>query len=57
MDFQDAPDIVISDKQREADETEVRKFVKRHDRALKRRIHDLKKAGYSDDEIERIFAF
>ena len=57
MDFQDAPEIVISDKQREANEAEVRKFVQKHDRAVKRRIRDLKHAGYSDDEIERIFAF
>ncbi len=57
MDFQDAPEIVMSDEQRKVNESEIRRFVQRHDRAVERKIRDLQKAGYSIDEIERIFAF
>ena len=57
MDYQDAPEIIISDEQRKANESEVRKFVQRHDRAMERKIRELRKAGYSVDEIEKILAF
>jgi hypothetical protein len=57
MDFQDAPEIMISEQQRKTDDAEVRKFVQKHDRAVKRKIHELRVAGYSDEEIENILAF
>ncbi|MBD3186628.1 hypothetical protein GF325_07370 [Candidatus Bathyarchaeota archaeon] len=57
MDFRDIPDIKISEEQRRKNEAEVRKFLEKHDRAVERRIKKLRKAGYSDDEIENLFAF
>ena len=57
MDFRDIPDINISEEQRKKNEAEIRKFVKKHDLAVERRIKKLRKAGYSEDEIENIFAF
>ncbi|MHA1715954.1 MAG: hypothetical protein ACTSXP_09935 [Promethearchaeota archaeon] len=57
MDFRDIPDIKISDDQRKKNEEELRKLVKKHERALARRIERLRKAGYSDDDIENLFAF
>lgn len=57
MDFRDIPDIKISEEQRRKNEAEVRKFLEKHDRSVERRIKKLRKAGYSDDEIENIFAF
>ncbi len=54
MDFQDAPEIIMPDERRKAYESEIRRFVQKHDRAMERKIRDLQKAGYTLDEIERI---
>ncbi|MFX0103797.1 MAG: hypothetical protein ACFFCS_29815 [Candidatus Hodarchaeota archaeon] len=57
MDWQELPDLNLTDEQRRRNEEEVTKFVEEHDRNVARRISALRKAGYSDDEIENLFAF
>ena len=57
MDWQELPDLNLSDEQRRKNQEEVTKFVEEHDRNVARRIRALRKAGYSDDEIENLFAF
>ena len=57
MDYQNAPEIKLTEKAQKKNEELVRKFVEKHDRAVEQRIKKLKRMGYSDDEIEMIFAF
>ena len=57
MDWQELPDLNLTDEQRRRNQEEVTKFVEEHDRNVARRIRALRKAGYSDDEIENLFAF
>ena len=57
MDYQDAPDLNLTKEQLQKHEAEMKTFLEMHDLSIKRRIQELKDAGYSDDEIENIFAF
>ncbi|MBD3186626.1 hypothetical protein GF325_07360 [Candidatus Bathyarchaeota archaeon] len=57
MDYQDAPDLNLTKEQLQKHEAEMKKFLEMHDLSVKQRIQELKDAGYSDDEIENIFAF
>ncbi|MFX0103796.1 MAG: hypothetical protein ACFFCS_29810 [Candidatus Hodarchaeota archaeon] len=57
MDYQDAPDLNLTKEQLQKHEAEMKKFLEMHDLSVKQRIQELKDAGYSDNEIENIFAF
>jgi hypothetical protein len=57
MDLVDLPEIKISDKKRSKNEADIRAFLQRCKKSVKGRIQELKNAGYSDDEIEMIYAF
>ena len=57
MDLVDLPEIKISEKKRLKNEADIRTFIQRCKRNVKSRIQELKDAGYSDDEIEMIYAF
>ena len=57
MDLIDLPELKISKEERLKSEAEIREFVKDCRETVKRRVEKLKKAGYTDDEIEMIFTF
>lgn len=57
MDYQDASDLNLTEEQLREHEAEMKRFLERHDLSVKRRIQELKDAGYSDDEIDDFFAF
>ena len=57
MHYQDAPDLNLTQEELQKHEAEMKRFLEMHDLSVKRRIQELKDAGYSDDEIENIFAF
>ena len=56
MDYQDAPEILLTLAQMKANEREITKFVKENDRWVKQEIQRLQKLGYSDEEIDNLFS-
>ena len=56
MDFQDAPTIQFGKKWKKNQE-ELVKIVEDHDARMQKRIHELKKAGYTDQDIDEVFSF
>ena len=56
MDYQNCPDLKISEQVRQKNQAAIHKLVEESDRSVGKRMQTLRKAGYSDDEIERIMA-
>jgi len=57
MDFQDAPTITISEEQRKKHEAWVRKVMQKNDRSVQMWQENLRKQGYSEEEIENLMAY
>jgi hypothetical protein len=57
MDFQDAPTITISEDQRKKHEAFVRKVMLKNDRSVQTWKENLRKQGYTDEEIENLMAY
>ncbi len=55
MDFQDAPILKISEKERLKNEAFLREVVRRSDESVQNTVAMLKKAGYTDEDIDLIF--
>jgi hypothetical protein len=57
MDFQDAPELDITEEQRKKHEAFVRRIMQGNDRAVQMWRDNLRQHGYSDEEIENLMAF
>jgi uncharacterized membrane-anchored protein len=57
MDFQDAPVITISDEQRKKHEAFIRQIMQKNDQLVHVWKENLRKQGYSDEEIENLMAY
>ena len=57
MDFQDAPELTISDEERKEHEEFVRKIMLRNDHNADEWRENLRKHGYSEEDIENLMAF
>jgi len=55
MDFQDAPILKISEKERRKNENYLTEIVQRSDDSVKKTAVSMKKAGYTDQEIDMFF--
>lgn len=55
MDFQDAPILKISEKERRKNEAFLTEVVQRSDDSVKKTVASMKKAGYTDQEIDMFF--
>ncbi len=55
MDVQDAPLLKITEKERAKNEAFLREVLRRSDESVQKTVTILKKAGYSDEDIDLIF--
>ena len=55
MDFQEAPILKISEKERRKNEAFLTEVVQRSDNSVKKTVASMKKAGYTDQEIDMFF--
>jgi len=55
MDFQDAPLLKITEKERLKNEAFLREVLRKSDQSVKKTVAAMKKAGYTDHEIDLFF--
>jgi hypothetical protein len=55
MDFQDAPLLRMSEKERLENEAFLLEVVRRSDESVKKTVESMKKAGFSDNDIDLFF--